>query len=57
VKKAKEVENLKHCEKLLSKNKYSSEAVREIQKWYDYSEKKGIASFARAHYLVVFSYS
>ena len=41
----KEVKNLNDCEKLLSKYKYSSEAIQNILKWYDYSEKKGIASF------------
>jgi len=41
----KEVKNLNDCEKLLSKNKYSSKAIQNILKWYDYSEKKGIASF------------
>ena len=45
VKKMKEVENLNDCEKLLSKNKHSSEAIKEILKWYDYSDKKGVASF------------
>ena len=43
--KMKEDENLNDCEKLLSKNKYSSETVKEILKWYDYIEKKGVASF------------
>ena len=41
----KEVENLNNCEELLSKNKYSSEAIKEILKWYDYRDKKGVASF------------
>jgi len=41
----KELKNLNDCEKLLSKNNYSSKAVKEILKWYDYTEKKGIASF------------
>jgi len=45
VKKMKEVENLNDCEKLLSKNKYSSEVIKEILKWYDYQDKKGVASF------------
>ena len=41
----KELKNLNDCEKLLSKNNYSSKAVKEILKWYDYSNKKGVASF------------
>ena len=41
----KEVKNLKDCDKLLSKNNYSSEVIKEILKWYDYTDKKGIASF------------
>ena len=41
----KEGEDLKHCVKLLSKNNYSSEVIKEILKWYDYTDKKGIASF------------
>ena len=40
-----DLDNLIDCEKLLSKNNYSSKAVKEILKWYDYTEKKGIASF------------
>ena len=39
------LENLNECERLLSKNNYSTKAVKEIIKWYDYTEKKGIASF------------
>ena len=31
--------------KLLSKNDYSSEVIEEILKWYDYGEKKGVASY------------
>jgi len=30
---------------LLKRNRYSKKAVEEIWKWYDYSEKKGAASF------------
>jgi len=45
VKKTKEVENLNDCKKLLSKNKHSSEVIKEILKWYDYRDKKGVASF------------
>jgi len=45
VKKTKESKNLNDCEKLLSKNKYSSKAIKEILKWYDYRDKKGVASF------------
>jgi len=41
----KEVENLNDCGKLLSKNKYSSKVIKEILKWYDYSDNKGVASF------------
>jgi len=41
----KEVKNLNDCKKLLSKNNYSSEAIQNILKWYDYTEKKGVASF------------
>jgi hypothetical protein len=43
--KTEELKNLDDCEKLLSKNKYSSETIREILKWYDYSKKKGVSSF------------
>jgi hypothetical protein len=45
VKKLKEVKNVKNFEKLLSEKKYSSEAIKEILKWYDYSDKKGVASY------------
>jgi len=39
-------EDLYNCEELLSKNKYSSEVIKEIARaWYDYSDKKGVASF------------
>jgi len=31
----KEVKDIKECEKLLSKNDYSSEVINEILKWYD----------------------
>jgi hypothetical protein len=41
----KEVKDIKECEKLLSKNNYSSEVIQKILKWYDYNEKKGVASF------------
>jgi len=41
----KEVKDLNDCEKLLSKNDYSSEVIKEILKWYDYDEKKGVASY------------
>jgi len=41
----KEVENLNDCEKLLSENNYSSQVIKEILKWYDYSGKEGVASF------------
>jgi hypothetical protein len=41
----KEGEDLKACVKLLSKNQYSSDVIKEILKWYDYTEKKGVASF------------
>ncbi len=41
----KEVKDLKDFEKLLSENKYSSKVIKEILKWYDYRDKKGIASF------------
>jgi hypothetical protein len=36
VEKMNEINNLNDCEKLLSKNKYSSEVIKEILKWYDY---------------------
>jgi hypothetical protein len=45
VKRMREVNNLNECEKLLSKNNYSTQAIQEILKWYDYKEKKGVASF------------
>jgi hypothetical protein len=45
VNKTEEVKDLNDCARLLSRNKYSSEAIREILKWYDYSKKKGIASY------------
>lgn len=41
----KEIRNLKDCEKLLSENNFSPEAIEEIIKWYDYVGKKGVASF------------
>ena len=41
----KEVKDLNECGKLLSKNDYSSEVIAEILKWYDYRDKKGVASF------------
>jgi len=41
----KEAKDLNDCEKLLSKNKYSSEVIKEILKWYDYGDKKGVASY------------
>lgn len=41
----KEVRNLNDCKKLLSENKFSIEVIEEIIKWYDYSDKKGVASF------------
>jgi hypothetical protein len=41
----KELGNLIDFKKLLSKNKISSRAAKEILKWYDYHEKKGVASF------------
>ena len=41
----KEVKHLNDCEKLLAKNKYSSEVIKEILKWYDYSDRKGVASY------------
>jgi hypothetical protein len=43
--KMKEVNDFKDIEKLLSKNKYSSEAIKELLRWYDYSEKKGATSY------------
>ena len=30
---------------LLKKRGYSEETIKEIYKWYDYSERKGIANF------------
>lgn len=45
MKKMKEVKDLKDIEKLLSKKKYSSEVIEEILRWYDYSAKKGEASY------------
>jgi hypothetical protein len=30
---------------MLKNNGYYTKAIEEIWKWYDYSEKKGIASF------------
>ena len=41
----KEMKDLNDVEKLLSENKYSSQVIKEILKWYDYSGKKGVASF------------
>jgi hypothetical protein len=41
----KEVKDLTEFEKLLSENNYSSEAIKEILKWYDFHYKKDIASF------------
>ena len=31
--------------KMLKDNGYSAEAIEELWKWYDYSEKKGVASY------------
>jgi len=45
VEKTEELKNLDDCKKLLSKNKHSSKAIQEILKWYDYSKKKGVASY------------
>ncbi|MEJ2271186.1 MAG: hypothetical protein P8X91_01590 [Candidatus Bathyarchaeota archaeon] len=41
----KEVDNLNDCKRLLSENNFSSDAIEEILKWNDYSDKKGVASF------------
>jgi hypothetical protein len=41
----KEVKDLTEFEKLLSEKNYSSEAIKEILKWYDFRDKKGVASF------------
>ena len=30
---------------LLKRNGYSEKAIEEILKWYDFSERKGVASF------------
>ena len=32
-------------EQILKKRGYSTEVVEEMWKWYDYSEKKGVASY------------
>jgi hypothetical protein len=45
VKIMKEDNNIKECRKLLSENEYSPKIIEEILKWYDYREKKGIASY------------
>jgi hypothetical protein len=45
VKKIKEVKDITKFEKLLSENNYSSKAIKEILKWYDFRDKKGVASF------------
>jgi hypothetical protein len=43
--KMEKLKNLDDCEKLLLKNKYSPNVIQEILKWYDYSKKKGVASY------------
>jgi hypothetical protein len=34
-----------HWKSLLRTYGYSEKAIREVWKWYDFSEKKGVASF------------
>lgn len=43
----KEDNDIKECRKLLSENEYSPKIIEEILKWYDYREKKGIASYQK----------
>jgi hypothetical protein len=40
-----EVETFSSFKTLLKKRGYSEETIREIYKWYDFSKKKGAASF------------
>jgi hypothetical protein len=35
----------KNFDEMLKKRGYPTEVVEEMWKWYDYSEKKGVASF------------
>ena len=35
----------KNFNQMLKERGYSTEAIEEMWKWYDYSEKKGVASF------------
>ena len=39
------METSKDFSKLLKERGYSTEAIEKMWKWYDYSEKKGVASF------------
>ena len=43
----KEDNDIKEFRKLLSKNEYSPKIIEEILKWYDYREKKGVASYQK----------
>ena len=40
-----QMETSKDFCKLLKERGYSIEAIEKMWKWYDYSEKKGVASF------------
>jgi hypothetical protein len=35
----------KKFNKMLEKGGYSKKTIKQMWKWYDYSEKKGVASF------------
>jgi hypothetical protein len=36
---------VKSFDQMLNKRGYSTKVIEEMWKWYDYSEKKGVASF------------
>jgi len=40
-----QMETSKDFCKLLKERGYSTEAIEEMWKWYDYSKKKGVASY------------
>ena len=39
------MKTLKNFNQMLKERGYSTEAIEKMWKWYDYSEKKGVASF------------
>jgi hypothetical protein len=39
------MKTLENFRKMLEERGYSAEAIEQMWKWYDHSEKKGVASF------------